>query len=84
MHVTGNPVLVQELISDTMFDVWRKRATIGSAASVAARIMGLAYSHVQMRLARELARTHVLPSAPHTEHDSALTTTSPESLQDFL
>jgi DNA-directed RNA polymerase specialized sigma24 family protein len=84
MHMTGSTVLVQELISDTMFDVWQKRAPIGSDASVAAWIMGLAYSHVQMRLARESARPRVLPSARDTEHDNAVTTTSQGSPQDLF
>jgi DNA-directed RNA polymerase specialized sigma24 family protein len=86
-HVTGRVDLVEELISDTMFDVCRKSATIGSDASVPVWIMGLAYSHGRMALARaELTRPHGLPSAPHMEHDRALTSTShqPQGLQDFL
>jgi DNA-directed RNA polymerase specialized sigma24 family protein len=87
VHVTGNADLVEELISDTMFDVWRESATVGSDTSVPAWIMGLAYSHGQMRLAGVgLARPHVRPSAPYRQQDGALTTTSqmPRSLQDFL
>jgi RNA polymerase sigma-70 factor (ECF subfamily) len=86
VHVTGNADLAEELISDTMFDVWRESATIGSDTSVPAWIMGIAYSHGQMHLARESACPHVLPSARPTEHDDALTTTSqkPGSLQGSL
>ena len=51
LHVTGRVDLVEDLINDTMFDVWRGSAKIGSDTSVPAWIMGLAYSRGQMRLA---------------------------------
>jgi DNA-directed RNA polymerase specialized sigma24 family protein len=50
LHVTGRVDLVEELINDTMFDVWRESAKIGSDTSVPAWIMGLAYSRGQTRL----------------------------------
>ena len=87
LQVTGDPDLVEELIHITMFDVWRKSQTIGSDTSVSVWIMGLAYSHGQMRLARaELASRNVLPPASRPEHDDALAITShkPRRLQDFL
>jgi len=87
VRVTGRVDLVEELINDTMFDVWRKSATIGWDASVPAWVMGLAYLHGQMRHKRaELASPHGLPSPPHAEHGSALTTTSqkPRGPQDLL
>ena len=85
--MTGNTDIVEELISDTMLDVWRQSARIGSDTSVLAWIMGLAYSHGQMRLGRaELACPPVVPSEPHTLHENALTTSlqNPRSLQDLL
>jgi DNA-directed RNA polymerase specialized sigma24 family protein len=70
LHVTGRVDLVEELINDTMFEVWQESARIGSDTSVPAWIMGLAYSHGQMRLA----------------DGGALTTASeiPRDQQDFL
>jgi DNA-directed RNA polymerase specialized sigma24 family protein len=87
LHVAGNADLVEGLISDTLIDVWRARARIESGTSVPAWIMSLAYSRGKMCLASaELVSPHLLPSAPRTEHDSALTTTSqnPWSLRDSL
>jgi DNA-directed RNA polymerase specialized sigma24 family protein len=88
LHVTGNRDLVQELISDTLFDVWRASEEIESDTSVPAWIMGLAYSHGHMhRLATpESASPHVLLSAPHTEPDSVPATASQNSrsLEDSL
>ena len=87
VHMGASASLVEELISDTMFDVWWECGTIRSDASVAVWIMGLAYSHGQMRLGRtELAGPPVLPSGPHTAHEIAVTTTSRKrgSLQDLL
>jgi RNA polymerase sigma-70 factor, ECF subfamily len=72
LHVTGRVDLVEELINDTMFDVWRESANIGSATSVPAWIMGLAYSHGQMRIA---AAGSTRPRVP---------TPAPMDQQDFL
>jgi DNA-directed RNA polymerase specialized sigma24 family protein len=49
-HLTPEPHLIEELIDDTMFEVWRRRGAIGANASVAAAIMRLAYSRGQKRL----------------------------------
>jgi RNA polymerase sigma-70 factor, ECF subfamily len=72
LHVTGRVDHVEELINDTMYDVWRESARIGSDTSVPAWIMGLAYSHGQ--------------SAPFTKHGSVITTTPerPRDQQAFL
>jgi RNA polymerase sigma-70 factor (ECF subfamily) len=50
-HLTADAHLVEELINDTMFDVWRRRGSINVNASVSVAIMGLAYSSGQKRLA---------------------------------
>jgi DNA-directed RNA polymerase specialized sigma24 family protein len=87
VHVTRRIDLVEELINDTMFDVWRKSATIGWDASVPDWIMSLAYLHGQVRLARaELAPQQGPSSALYTKHDGALATTpqKPGNLQDLL
>jgi RNA polymerase sigma-70 factor (ECF subfamily) len=87
LHVSGRVDLIEELINDTMFDVWQESAKIASNTSVPAWIMGLAYSHAQMRLAGVgLSRPHLSTSAPFTKHGSAPTTTSqiPWDQQDFL
>jgi DNA-directed RNA polymerase specialized sigma24 family protein len=52
LHVTAHADLVEELINDTMLEVWREGASIGANASVAVSIMGLAYSHGQKRVAK--------------------------------
>jgi RNA polymerase sigma-70 factor, ECF subfamily len=50
-HLTANAELAEELISDTMFDVWRKRERIDSNCSVFVWVMGIAYRHAHRRLA---------------------------------
>jgi RNA polymerase sigma-70 factor (ECF subfamily) len=87
LHVTGRVDLVEELVNDTMFDVWRESARIASDTSVPAWIMGLAYSHGQMRLAGAGSiRAHVVTSVSFTPQGSAPTATSeiPRGQQDFL
>jgi DNA-directed RNA polymerase specialized sigma24 family protein len=86
-HMTANADLVEELISDTMFDVWRQSATIGSNVSVPIWIMRLAYSHGQVRLARTGLACWYLPTpTPHTKHGIAPAATSQISVdqQDLL
>jgi RNA polymerase sigma-70 factor, ECF subfamily len=85
LHMVGRVDLVEELINDTMFDVWRESAKIGSDTSVPAWIMGLAYSHAQMRLAGVGLSRQPVPT-PFTKHGSAPTTPSeiPRDQQDFL
>jgi hypothetical protein len=76
LHLTAHADLVEELINDTMLEVWREGASIGANASVAVSIMGLAYSHGQKRVAKVGARRlHSQPSSLHTEHDSPRSTT---------
>jgi DNA-directed RNA polymerase specialized sigma24 family protein len=50
-HLTADAHLVEELINDTMFEVWRRCGTIGGNVSVSVAVMGLAYSSGQKRLA---------------------------------
>ena len=76
LHVTAHADLVEELINDTMLEVWREGASIGANASVAVSIMGLAYSHGQKRVAKVGAqRLHSQPSSLYTEHDGPRSTT---------
>jgi RNA polymerase sigma factor (sigma-70 family) len=76
LYLTAHADLVEELINDTMVEVWREGASIGANASVAVSIMGLAYSHGQKRVAKVGApRLHSQPSVLHTEHDSPRSTT---------
>jgi RNA polymerase sigma-70 factor, ECF subfamily len=87
LHVSGKVDLVEELINDTMFDVWQESANIGSDTSVREWIMGLAYSHAQMRLAGVgLSYPHMPTSVPFTKHGNAPTKTAeiPRDQQDFL
>jgi RNA polymerase sigma-70 factor (ECF subfamily) len=85
-NVTTRADLAEELINDTMFEVWKEGASIGANASVFLAIMRLAYSRVQKHFAE--------PSAdePHSQRDvqdresskSLLTTDTPSDLQIFL
>jgi RNA polymerase sigma-70 factor (ECF subfamily) len=74
--LTAHADLVEELIDDTMVEVWREGASIGANASVAVWIMGLAYAHGRKRVAKVGAPwLHAQPSVPHTDHDSPRSTT---------
>jgi hypothetical protein len=50
-NLTARADLAEELINETMVEVWIDRASIGANASVSLVIMGLAYSRVQKRVA---------------------------------
>jgi RNA polymerase sigma-70 factor (ECF subfamily) len=63
--------LVEELINDTMFEVWKEGASIGATGSVFLAIIGLAYSRVQKYLAESG------PDEPHSPRD-----VSPRDVQD--
>jgi DNA-directed RNA polymerase specialized sigma24 family protein len=76
LHLTAHADLVEELINDTMVEVWREGASIGANASVAVSIMGLAYSHGQKRVAKVGApRLHAQPYFLHRARDSPQSTT---------
>ena len=86
-HMIGNAALIGDLISDTMFELWRENATIGPNTRVSVRVMGIAYRHARKRLA-DLAssRPHKQPSALWTDHDTPHSTTveAPQHLDDYL
>src|SRR5260221_415544 len=87
LHLTVHADLVEELVNDTMVEVWRAGASIGGNPSVAVWIMGLAYSHGRRRVAKVGALLHAQPSALHTEHDrsrSATTLEASSRLNQFL
>jgi RNA polymerase sigma factor (sigma-70 family) len=76
LRLTAHPNLVEELVDDTMVEVWRKGASTIENASVAVWIMGLAYSHGQKRVAEVgVPRLHSQLSVLHTEPDSSRSTT---------
>lgn len=50
------PEVVDDLIADTLFDVWRQCATFASESSVHVAIMRLAWAHGSKRLATSAAR----------------------------
>ena len=54
-NLTARADLAEELINETMVEVWIDRASIGANASVSLVIMGLAYSRVQKRVAEARA-----------------------------
>jgi DNA-directed RNA polymerase specialized sigma24 family protein len=86
LHLTAHADLIEELIDDTMVEVWREGASIGGNPSVAVWIMGLAYSQGKRRVANVGALLHAQPSALHTEHDRPQSTTLEVSsrLHEFL
>jgi len=87
LHLTAHADLVEELVNDTMVEVWREGASIGGNPSVAVWIMGLAYSHGKKGVAKGGARRlHGQPSVLQTEHDSPRSTTLEASsrLDEFL
>jgi RNA polymerase sigma-70 factor, ECF subfamily len=85
-HLTTHADLAEELINDTMFEVWKEPALIGANASVSLAIMGLAYSRVQKRSAEASAiQPHTQRTIQDTDHDSPiLTTDTPSNAQFFL
>ena len=84
-NMTVRVDLVEELINDTMFEVWKEGASIGTA-SVFLAIIRLAYSRVQKHF------TEARADEPHSQQDvqdgelstSLLTTDTPSDLQIFL
>jgi DNA-directed RNA polymerase specialized sigma24 family protein len=74
--LTAHADLVEELIGDTMVEVWRDCASIAENASVAVWVMGLAYLHAQKRVAKAGGpRLHAQPSLLYTDHDGPQPTT---------
>jgi RNA polymerase sigma-70 factor (ECF subfamily) len=76
LHLTAHADLVEELINDTMVDVWQEGASIPANASVSVAIMGLAYSRGQKRFAEaRVTRPRVQRAIQEMGHDSPLPTT---------
>jgi DNA-directed RNA polymerase specialized sigma24 family protein len=73
LHLTAHADVVEELINDTMVEVWREGASIGASASVAVSIMRLAYSHGQKRVAKveERALLHLVYVGGYSRRDVA-------------
>jgi DNA-directed RNA polymerase specialized sigma24 family protein len=73
LHLTAHADLVEELINDTMVEVWREGASIAANASVAVSIMRLAYSHGQKRVAEveERALLHLVYVGGYSRRDVA-------------
>ena len=79
-NLTGHDDLAEELINDTMFEMWIEGASIGANASVSLAIMGLAYSRVQKRFAQIGAnQPHSQAAIYDTDHDSQPLTISDTS-----
>jgi DNA-directed RNA polymerase specialized sigma24 family protein len=85
-NLTARDDFTEELINDTMFEVWKEGAATGANASVSLAIMGFAYSRVQKRFAQVRANPpHVQPAIIDTDHGSPLPTTDmPSNPQIFL
>jgi hypothetical protein len=77
LHLTAHADLVEELINDTMVEVWKEGASIGANGSVSLAIMALAYSRGRRRFAEAAAtRLHAQPVIQEADHDSHFPTTS--------
>jgi DNA-directed RNA polymerase specialized sigma24 family protein len=75
--LTAHPDLAEELIHDTMFEVWRGGVSIAANASVSLAIMRLAYSLAQKRFTAAIAnQPHTQPAIHDTDHDSPTLTIS--------
>jgi RNA polymerase sigma-70 factor, ECF subfamily len=84
-NLTARADLAEELINDTMFEVWKGGASIGANASVLLVIMGLAYSRVQKHFADASAdESHSQRTVEDAEHSSSLLTDTPSDSQIFL
>jgi DNA-directed RNA polymerase specialized sigma24 family protein len=60
------PELVDDLIADTLFDVWRTSSTFASDSSVHVAIMRLAWTHGSKHLANSGAGTSIQEPPPRT------------------
>jgi RNA polymerase sigma-70 factor (ECF subfamily) len=85
-NVTLRADLVEELINDTMLEVWKAGESIRTNASVLLAIMRFAYSRVQKCFAEARAdETHFQRDVHNWEQSkSMLATTTPSDLQVFL
>lgn len=84
-HLTARADLAEELINDTMFEVWIGGASIGANASVWLVIMGLAYSRVQKHFTEARAdESHSQRTIRDAEHSSSLLPDTPSDSQLFL
>jgi DNA-directed RNA polymerase specialized sigma24 family protein len=86
-HLTANPKLGEELVTETMFDVWRTSERAGSSRSVFLWVMGIAYIHAHRRLVSGKAiPSHLEPMANDVEPDSQSSSTvaTPPRLVDLL
>jgi DNA-directed RNA polymerase specialized sigma24 family protein len=85
-HLTMHAHLVEELINDTMYELWQEGASIGENASVSVAIMGLAYSRGPKRFAEARAiRPHVQRAIDNADHESSLPAMlEPSNPQDSL
>jgi RNA polymerase sigma-70 factor (ECF subfamily) len=85
-NMTLRADLVEELINDTMLEVWKTGRSIRTNASVLLAIMRLAYSRVQEYFAetRPDARHSQLAAHDWGQANSMLATATPSDLQNFL
>jgi DNA-directed RNA polymerase specialized sigma24 family protein len=74
--VTSNADLNEELISDTLFDVWRECASLGRKMAVPVWVMSLAYRHADLYLAAAAPRRRQLQS-PVTGADHGCSESTP-------
>lgn len=58
---------IEDLIIDTMVDLWKERAALGAGASVSVTIMRLAYSHGQRHFAKAMQAQSALLSDQKNE-----------------
>jgi RNA polymerase sigma factor (sigma-70 family) len=68
-HLTSNADLVQELIGETMLDVWRERNNIDPDISVPVWVMSIAYTQIRgLLVAGESSQPLVQPSVTSADY----------------
>jgi RNA polymerase sigma-70 factor, ECF subfamily len=84
-NLTADADLAEELINDTMFELWIGGASIRANASISLAIMGLAYSRVKKHFT-ETNQPHIQPAMQEADHVTPTLTISdtPSNLRVFL
>jgi RNA polymerase sigma factor (sigma-70 family) len=86
-HLTVHPNLAEDLVGDTMFDVWRARERVDPNVSAFVWVMSIAYIHAHRRLANGTSTgPNLQPAAIGAGHDSPGTRAveTPLSLHDVV
>jgi len=85
LHLTTQRDLVDELIDDTMVEVWQRGASLAASTSVSVAIMRLAYSFGRKRVIEASeTRPHLRHAIQNTDHDGSLSLDTASNKQDWF